>query len=123
MNGNVLRFGLQEWCETQYLDTTASSGSVVPATDERRMWSNDGMTTDREKWKCLKNYLTRSQFLSRILHGKIILGLKPKPHVDKSATPYAVSLSTATLQCDILYNNDIYSNIDEGGGSGSSPHL
>jgi hypothetical protein len=119
----VLRFCLKEWCETQYLDTTASGGSVVPATDERCMWGNDGMTNDREKWKCLKNYITRCLFLSSILHGKIIPGLNPKPRVEKSATPYAVSLSTAILQCDILYNNDIYININEGGGSGSSPHL
>ena len=47
MNGNVLRFCLQEWCETQYLDTTASSGYVVPATHERCMWRNDGMTTGK----------------------------------------------------------------------------
>jgi len=123
MNGNVLRFCLQEWCETQYLDTTATSGSVVPAADERCMWSNDGMTTDREKWKCLKKYLTRRQFLSRILHGKIIPGPNPKPRVEKSAIPYALSLSTAILQCNILYNNDTYININEGGGSGRSPHL
>jgi len=66
----------------------------------------------------LKNYLTRCQFLSRILHGKIIPGMNPKPRVDKLATPYAVSLPTAILQCDILYNNDIYINMNEGGGRG-----
>jgi hypothetical protein len=80
------------------------------------------MTTDKEKWKCLKNYVSRCQLLSRILHGKIIPGLNPKPRVEKSAIPCAVSLSTAILQCDILYNNDIYININEGSGSGSSPH-
>lgn len=57
--------------------------------------------------------------MSRILHGKIIPELNPKPRVHKSANPYVVSLPTAILQCDILYNNDIYININEGGGSGS----
>ena len=120
MNGNVLRFFLQEWYETHYIDTAASIGSVVPAADKRCMWSNDGTTTDRQKWKCLQNYLTLCQFLTHILHDKINPGLNPKPRVDKSATPYTVSLSAVILQCDI---NDIYININEGDGSGSRPLL
>jgi hypothetical protein len=101
------------------LITKTSSGSIEPTTNGGCMWSNDGMTTDRVKWMCLKNYLTRYQYMSRILHGKIIPELNPKPRVHKSANPYVVSLPTAILQCDILYNNDIYININEGGGSGS----
>jgi hypothetical protein len=58
-------FHFEGWGENESYGTAASNGPIIPALDDRSVWSVGGVITDRVKLKFTEKYLLLYHFIHK----------------------------------------------------------